>query len=134
MYISNVISINGWTRTNYVANTPKSNSASKKPKTVSKKSSTSSSSASPAAPKLTKISATDTKVQKKKPTQPPSVKKDGFFSYFTGAWYELRQVRWPNRRATIGLTIALLGFTAFFVVIILLLDAGYQYLFKLLLS
>ena len=54
--------------------------------------------------------------------------------YFAGAWYELRQVRWPNRRATWGMTAALLGFTAFFVVVILLLDALFKYLFQLILG
>lgn len=54
--------------------------------------------------------------------------------YFKGAWYELRQVRWPNRRATWGMTGALLGFTAFFVVFILLIDALFEYLFKLVLG
>lgn len=54
--------------------------------------------------------------------------------YFTGAWYELRQVRWPNRRATWGLTGAVLVYTAFFVVLVLLLDAGFKYLFELILG
>jgi len=54
--------------------------------------------------------------------------------YFTGAWYELRQVRWPNRSQTWQMTGALLGFTAFFVVVILLLDAGANYLFNHLLG
>jgi preprotein translocase SecE subunit len=54
--------------------------------------------------------------------------------YFKGAWYELRQVRWPNRRATWGMTVALLGFTAFFVVFILLLDALFKYVFQLILG
>lgn len=54
--------------------------------------------------------------------------------YFKGAWVELGQVRWPDRRATWGMTGALLAFTAFFVVIILLLDAGFKYLFKLLIG
>jgi preprotein translocase subunit SecE len=54
--------------------------------------------------------------------------------YFGGAWYELRQVHWPTRRATWGMTGALLGFTAFFVVIILLLDALFKYLFQLVLG
>ena len=54
--------------------------------------------------------------------------------YFKGSWYELRQVRWPDRRATWSMTGALLIFTAFFVVIILLLDAGFKYLFKLLIG
>jgi len=54
--------------------------------------------------------------------------------YFGGAWYELRQVRWPNRRATWGMTLALLAFTAFFVVLILLLDALFKYVFQLILG
>ena len=54
--------------------------------------------------------------------------------YFVGAWYELRQVRWPNRRATWGMTAALLAFTTFFVIIILLLDALFKYLFQLIIG
>lgn len=54
--------------------------------------------------------------------------------YFKGAWVELRQVRWPNRQATWSLTIAVLLFTAFFAALILLLDAGFKYLFELLLT
>jgi preprotein translocase subunit SecE len=50
--------------------------------------------------------------------------------YFKGSWNELRQVRWPNRRATWSLTAAVLLYSAFFTVIILLLDAGFQLLFK----
>lgn len=57
-----------------------------------------------------------------------------FLGYFTGAWYELRQVRWPTRRATWGLTGAVLAFSLFFVVLILLLDAGFKYIFEQLLS
>lgn len=54
--------------------------------------------------------------------------------YFKGAWYELKQVRWPTRRATWGMTGALVLFTAFFVVLILLLDALFKYLFELMLG
>lgn len=54
--------------------------------------------------------------------------------YFAGAWYELRQVRWPNRKATWGLTFAVLAFSAFFVVLILLLDALFKYIFQLILG
>lgn len=54
--------------------------------------------------------------------------------YFKGSWYELQQVRWPDRRATWGMTGALLAFTAFFVVVILLLDAAFAYLFKLIIG
>lgn len=54
--------------------------------------------------------------------------------YFKGAWFELRQVRWPTRRATWGLTLAVILFSAFFVVIILLLDLLFKYLFELIIS
>lgn len=54
--------------------------------------------------------------------------------YFKGAWFELRQVRWPNRKATWSLTGAVLLFTAFFVVLILLLDVLFKYLFELILK
>ncbi len=54
--------------------------------------------------------------------------------YFKGAWVELRQVRWPTRRATWGLTGAVLAYTAFFVIIVLLLDAGFKYVFELILG
>lgn len=54
--------------------------------------------------------------------------------YFKGAWQELREVRWPTRRATWGLTIAVLIFTAFFMVLILALDAGYKALFEIILQ
>jgi preprotein translocase SecE subunit len=54
--------------------------------------------------------------------------------YFVGAWQELKQVRWPNRQATWGMTLALLAFTAFFVALILLLDALFKYIFQLILG
>jgi len=50
--------------------------------------------------------------------------------YFKGAWVELRQVHWPTRKATWGLTGAVLLFSAFFVVFITLLDAGFKYVFE----
>ncbi|MDB5165574.1 MAG: secE [Candidatus Saccharibacteria bacterium] len=50
--------------------------------------------------------------------------------YFKGAWAELRQVRWPTRGATWSLTGAVLLFTGFFVVMVLLLDAGFKFLFE----
>lgn len=54
--------------------------------------------------------------------------------YFKGAWFELQQVTWPNRKATWSLTLALLVFTTFFVIMILLLDALFKYLFELILG
>lgn len=55
-------------------------------------------------------------------------------NYFKGAWYELKQVRWPNRAQTWSMTIAVLVFSAIFVVFILLLDAGFKWLFEQLLK
>jgi preprotein translocase subunit SecE len=63
-----------------------------------------------------------------------SVKPQKELGYFKGAWHELRQVRWPNRKTTWGLTLAVILFTAFFVVLVLLLDAGFKYLFDLIIK
>lgn len=110
--------------------------------------------------KVTRISASDNSSGTKKPalkkptlrakaeksrqqtaqtsTNPASPKRRGplraIKDYFVGAWHELREVRWPTRRATWGMTGALLAFTAFFVVVISLLDSGFQYVFKLLIG
>ena len=54
--------------------------------------------------------------------------------YFKGAWVELKQVRWPTRKATWGLTIAVLIFSAFFVGLIVLLDLGFNSLFELIIK
>lgn len=50
--------------------------------------------------------------------------------YFAGSWRELRQVRWPNRRATWSLTVAVILFSLFFAGVILALDYVFNYLFK----
>lgn len=101
---------------------------------------------------VTRIKASDSKkdasAKKSVKTKSSSVKKapkdrkkrelkgplGSIVGYFKGAWYELRQVHWPTRQATWGLTIAVLGFSAFFVVFILVVDAGFKYLFELLLK
>lgn len=54
--------------------------------------------------------------------------------YFKGAWKELRQVRWPNRRATWSLTLAVIVFSIFFVLLILLLDTLFKFLFELIIT
>lgn len=50
--------------------------------------------------------------------------------YFKGAWVELRQVRWPDRKATWSLTLAVIIFSLFFALVILGLDWVFSYLFK----
>lgn len=96
--------------------------------------------ASASAPKKSAVSADVVAEKPKKPT----VKRESLFQvprwisgiggYFKGAWFELRLVHWPNRRATWSLTGAVLAFTAFFVIFVLLLDAGFKYMFELILG
>lgn len=80
----------------------------------------------------------DTKTKQPKVTTGTEARSKNPFKaiggYFAGAWYELRQVRWPNRKATWSLTLAVIVFTAFFAVLILLLDALFKYLFQLILG
>ena len=74
-----------------------------------------------------KVVADKTKTAKKKRSWGILGKIGG---YFKGAWSELRQVHWPTRKATWGLTGAVLLFSGFFVVFITLLDAGFKFLFE----
>lgn len=53
-----------------------------------------------------------------------------FGGYFSGSWRELRQVNWPTRKATWGMTLAVMIFTLVLAVFILLLDLGFEQLFK----
>jgi preprotein translocase subunit SecE len=95
------------------------------------------------AEKTTTAPASKTEV-KEKPAKTTIKKSDkgirglGFLSgiggYFKGAWQELRLVRWPTRGATWSLTFAVLAYSAFFVVLVLLLDAAFKYLFELILG
>jgi len=55
-------------------------------------------------------------------------------SYFKGAWRELRQVRWPDRKSAWGMTIAVILFTAFFIALIVILDIVFKQLFELILK
>ncbi len=111
-------------------------------------------------PKVTRITASDSNAPRKKlarSSSKPSIKTHkttlssnpkkaevehsssknplrAITAYFKGAWHELQQVRWPDRAATWGMTGALLAFTAGFVVVILLLDALFKYVFQLILE
>lgn len=54
--------------------------------------------------------------------------------YFKGSWTELKQVRWPDRKSTWSLTGAVILFTGVFATLIILLDAGFKELFKLIIK
>lgn len=87
-----------------------------------------------AAPAKKPVKAKSSKAAATKTNAPKTKRSFGilgkFGGYFKGAWVELRQVHWPTRQATWGLTGAVLLFSAFFVVFITLLDAGFKYLFE----
>lgn len=57
-------------------------------------------------------------------------KKEKKPSYLKGAWYELRQVRWPDRSNTWQMTVAVIIFSLILAGIVLLLDLLFQYLFN----
>lgn len=57
-----------------------------------------------------------------------------FFTYLRDSWREIRQVRWPNRKATWKMVIAVLVYTALFIIIISLLDLFFTWLFSLILK
>lgn len=52
------------------------------------------------------------------------------FSYFRGAWEEVRQVKWPKGKETAKLTFAVFMFAIFFMAIITLADFGLDKVFK----
>ncbi len=56
------------------------------------------------------------------------------YRYLRNSWMELRQVRWPNRKATWKMVLAVMVYTLLFVVIISLLDLFFSWLFNLILG
>ncbi len=54
--------------------------------------------------------------------------------YLRDSWREIRQVRWPNRKATWKMTLAVFIYCAIFMVFILVLDALFTFIFDLLLG
>ncbi|MEK7603267.1 MAG: preprotein translocase subunit SecE [Patescibacteria group bacterium] len=53
--------------------------------------------------------------------------------YFRDAWAEVRQVKWPNRRETLRLTLAVFIFAVSFGLIVAVVDFGLERTFKQLL-
>ena len=54
--------------------------------------------------------------------------------YFRDSWRELRQVRWPNRKATWKMLLAVLVYSLLFVILISLLDVFFSWLFNIILN
>lgn len=53
-----------------------------------------------------------------------------FARYIRDSWREIRQVRWPSRKATWKLFFAILIYTLLFVAVIMLLDALFTWIFE----
>ena len=99
--------------------------------------------------KITKIKAKSEAVPKKAEEKPApkksATKKDKkpfilirpfvyFFRYLRDSWREIRQVRWPSRKATWKLFFAILIYTLLFGAIIMLLDVFFTWLFNLIIG
>ncbi len=50
--------------------------------------------------------------------------------YFTNAWAEIKQVKWPNRKDTTRMTISVISFAVVFGGVVFVLDYGLDILFK----
>lgn len=54
--------------------------------------------------------------------------------YLRDSWHELRQVRWPNTKATWKMVLAVFVYTALFMILIFLLDLFFTWLFNIILG
>jgi len=50
--------------------------------------------------------------------------------YVHDSWLEIRQVKWPNRKATWGLVGSIFIYSAFFIILVMLLDALFNFIFS----
>ena len=86
------------------------------------------------AKKAEKLSKKEAKQAHKKPMSAPVRFITWPFRYIHESWLELRQVRWPSRKAAWKMVLAVLVYTALFIAIIMLLDALFTLIFNQLLS
>lgn len=93
--------------------------------------------------KTTKTKRKEVKAAEKKVAVKKTAEKKPFvlirpfvylWRYIRDSWKELRQVRWPNRKATWKMVLAVLIYTAIFVAFISLLDLFFTWLFNLILG
>ena len=96
--------------------------------------------------KVTRIKASDKPRKENKSDKPKEKKKKEkkpFFlvapfvylwRYIRDSWMELRQVRWPNRKTTWKMVLAVIVYSALFMAIISLLDLFFSWLFGLILG
>ena len=63
-----------------------------------------------------------------------AAKKEKKVGYFRGAFQEIRQVRWPNRKETWKMTLSVIIYVVILAAAIMLLDALLQFIFNQLLG
>ncbi|MDO4978684.1 MAG: preprotein translocase subunit SecE [Candidatus Saccharibacteria bacterium] len=54
--------------------------------------------------------------------------------YFSESWHEIRTCRWPSRKATWGMVLAVFIYTAIFMIFITLLDMLFKFIFNTILG
>jgi len=74
------------------------------------------------------------KAKEIKKAEKASAKKEKKVGYFRGAFQEIRQVRWPNRKETWKMTLSVIIYVILLATIIMLLDALLQFVFNKLLG
>ncbi len=57
-----------------------------------------------------------------------------FGRYLRDSWRELRQVRWPNRKTTWKMVLAVFVYTALFIGLLVVLDILFDWIFSLILK
>ncbi|MBR3320176.1 preprotein translocase subunit SecE [Candidatus Saccharibacteria bacterium] len=57
-----------------------------------------------------------------------------FGRYLRDSWRELRQVRWPNRKVTWKMVLAVFVYTAIFITFLVVVDILFDWLFSLILK
>lgn len=82
----------------------------------------------------TKKSKTSQKSGEEKPLKSVFILARPFVAlgrYLRDSWRELRMVRWPSRKATWKMTLAVLIYCAIFIIFIVLLDMFFTFIFNL---
>jgi preprotein translocase SecE subunit len=80
------------------------------------------------------VAAKKAKAKEQKKAEKKADKKEKKVGYFRGAFREIRQVRWPNRKETWKMTLSVIVYVIILATAIMLLDALLQLIFNKLLG
>ncbi len=84
--------------------------------------------------KVKKSTEKPTKKSNKKPAGKVKRFLTAPFRYIHNSWVELRQVRWPSRKANWKMVLAVFAYTALIMILIALLDVLFTWIFNLVLG